>query len=259
MKKLKLIDQIANKLVYAFKHNNIISPIPLKFVKNINKAQELRVLCESKVKWPVIGFKAGGTAIPVLKKLGEKEPFYASIYKKNLLKTGKRVKINKYTLGIELEVCYLIKKNFFQSNNLITMKNISKYISHMSPCIEVVGYRQKKKGVTSFGDLSSDFGANVKFLIGQKKKYKKVNIGNLKTVISNKKINQTVSGNTGAVYISPLNSLRFVLNKLKKDKVNLNKDFYVFTGSTVGVVPILGKGLYAGKIDKLGSAKAIIH
>jgi 2-keto-4-pentenoate hydratase len=50
----------------------------------------------------------------------------------------------------------------------------------MAPCIEVVGYRQKKKGVTSFGDLCSDFGANVKFLIGQKKKYKKINIGNLK-------------------------------------------------------------------------------
>ena len=59
-----------------------------------------------------------------------------------------------------------------------------------------------------------------------------MNIGNLKTIISNKKIKQTVSGNTGAVYISPLNSLRFVLNKLKKDKVDLNKDFYVFTGST---------------------------
>ena len=43
------------------------------------------------------------------------------------------------------------------------------------------------------------------------------------------------------------------------DQVNLNKDFYVFTGSTVGVVPILGKGLYLGKIDKLGSAKAIIY
>ena len=25
------------------------------------------------------------------------------------------------------------------------MKNISKYISHMAPCIEVVGYRQRKK------------------------------------------------------------------------------------------------------------------
>jgi 2-keto-4-pentenoate hydratase len=33
----------------------------------------------------------------------------------------------------------------------------------MAACIEVIGYRQKKKGITSFGDLCSDFGANVKF------------------------------------------------------------------------------------------------
>jgi 2-keto-4-pentenoate hydratase len=54
-----------------------------------------------------------------MKKLKEKEPFYASIYKRNFLKSGKKVKINKSTLGIELEVCYLIKKNFFikRSNN----------------------------------------------------------------------------------------------------------------------------------------------
>jgi len=48
-------------------------------------------------------------------------------------------------------------------------------------------------------------------------------------------------------------------NKLKKTEVNLNKNFYVFTGSTIGVVPILGKGLYIGKVDKLGSVKAIIN
>ena len=129
----------------------------------------------------------------------------------------------------------------------------------MAPCIEVVGYRQKKKGIKSFGDLSSDFGANVKFLIGKKKKYKKINIGNLKTNISNKKIKQSVTGNTNTVYINPLNSLRFILKKVKKDKVNLNKNFYIFTGSTVGVVPILSKGLYSGKVDKLGSVKAIIY
>ena len=139
------------------------------------------------------------------------------------------------------------------------MKNITKHISHMAACIEVIGYRQKKKGITSFGDLCSDFGANVKFLIGQKKKYKRINIGSLKTNIANKKIGQSVSGNTNTVYINPLNSLRFVLNELKKDKVNLDKDFYVFTGSTVGVVPILGKGLYTGKVAQLGSAKAIIY
>ena len=128
----------------------------------------------------------------------------------------------------------------------------------MAPCIEVVGYRQKRKGITSFGDLCSDFGGNIKFLIGQKKKFKKINIGNLRTNIANKKAKQNVSGNTNAVYINPINSLRFVLDKVKKDKTKLNKDFYVFTGSTVGVVPIIKKGLFLGKIEKLGTVKASI-
>ena len=69
---------------------------------------------------------------------------------------------------------------------------------------------------------------------------------------------RVIKSNEELVYVNPLNSLRFILKKVKKDKVNLNKNFYVFTGSTVGVVPILGKGLYAGKIDKLGTVKANI-
>ena len=257
--KKTLIEKTADKLVNAFVNNKIIAPLPTKFTRKLSEAEKLRKLCESKIKDPIIGFKAAGTGIPVMKKLKEKKPFYASIFEKNFIKSGKKVKINKSTLGVELEVCYLIKKNFFSSKGSITMKNVTKHISHMAPCIEVIGYRQKKKGITSFGDLCSDFGANVKFLIGQKKKYKKINIGNLKTIISNKIIEQTVTGNTNTVYINPLNSLRFVLNKIKKDKINLNKDFYVFTGSTVGVVPILGKGLYTGKVDKLGYVKTIIH
>tara|TARA_B100001142_G_scaffold19698_1_gene18324 strand:+ start:536 stop:1309 length:774 start_codon:yes stop_codon:yes gene_type:complete len=254
-----LIEKTADKLVAAFLKNKLIAPIPYKFTKKLGEAQKLRILCESKIKHPVIGFKAAGTGIPLIKKFKEKEPFYATVYKKNFLKSGKSVKVNKATLGIELEVCYKIKRSFFSSKGLITMKNLSKYISQMAPCIEIVGYRQRKKGITSFGDLCSDFGANVKFLVGSAKKYKKINIANLKTNISNRNINQSVNGNTNTVYISPLNSLKFVLNKVKKDKINLNKDFWVFTGSSVGVVPIKGKGLYTGKVDKLGSVKAIIR
>tara|TARA_B100000686_G_scaffold230273_1_gene237638 strand:- start:130 stop:906 length:777 start_codon:yes stop_codon:yes gene_type:complete len=254
----KNINLTAKKLVQAFLKNKIISPISTQYTKKITNAQKLRILCESKIKKPIIGFKAAGTGIPVLKKLKAKEPFYATVYKHNFLKNKKSIKINKYTLGIELEVCYLIKKDFFNLKKSITKKNIKKYISHMAPCIEVVGYRQRKKGIKYLGDLCSDFGANVKFVIGPKKKYKNIRINNLKTNISNKKINQSVFGNTNTVYINPINSLKFVLTKLKKDKIRLNKNFYIFTGSTVGVVPILGKGFYTGKIEKLGSVKAKI-
>jgi len=256
--KNKKINLIANKLVKAFLKNKIISPIPKEYTKNISKAEILKKLCESKVKKPIIGFKAGGTSIAVLKKLKEKEPFYASVYRHNFLKNNKSIKINKYTLGIELEVCYLIKKNFFNFKKSLTNKNIKRYITHMAPCIEVVGYRQRKKGIRFLGDLCSDFGANIKFVIGPKKKFKNINFTNLKTKISNKKINQLVNGNTNTVYINPVNSLRFVLNKIRKDKIKLRNNFYVFTGSTVGVVPILKKGIYLGQIEKLGSVKTKI-
>ena len=49
-----------------------------------------------------------------------------------------------------------------------------------------------------------------------------------------------------------------LINKLKKDEININKNFYVFTGSTVGVVPILKKGLFEGQIKSLGRVKATI-
>ena len=255
----KNLNKYADRIVNAFLKNKVISPLPSKYTKKISEAQKFRKLCESKINKPISGFKAAGTGIPVLKKLKEKEPFYATVYKHNVLKNKKSLKINKFTLGIELEVCYLIKKNFFNFELKATKKNIKKFITHVAPCIEVVGYRQKKKGIKSLGDLCSDFGANVKFILGQKKKFKNQNVKNLKTSIINRKVNQVVNGNTNTVYIDPMNSLRFVLRKLQIDKIKLNKDFYVFTGSSVGVVPILGKGIYKGVINKLGSVSTKIN
>ena len=42
----------------------------------------------------------------------------------------------------------------------------------MAPCIEGC-YRQRKLGIKSLGDLCSDFGANLKFIVGQKKNLRK--------------------------------------------------------------------------------------
>ena len=255
----KNLNKYADRIVNAFLKNKIISPLPRKFTKKISEAQKFRKLCESKINKPISGFKAAGTGFPVLKKLKEKEPFYATVYKHNVLKNNRGVKINKFTMGIELEVCYLIKKSFFNFKLPATKKNIKRFITHVAPCIEVVGYRQKKKGIKSLGDLCSDFGANIKFILGPKKKFKNQNIKSLKTKIINKKFNQVVNGNTNTVYIDPMNSLRFVLRKLQLDKIKFNKDFYVFTGSSVGIVPILGKGIYKGMIDKLGSVSTKIN
>ena len=252
------IKSVSNRLVNAYKKNKLINPIPEKFCKNIKLAHKLRLLCESKINDKKIGFKAGGTILAMLKKLKEKEPFHSTVFGKNLIKSGGKVKINKYALGMEVEVYFIIKKAFFSHKAKINSKNLTKLITHMGPCIEVVGFRQKKKGIKYLGDLCSDFGVNIKFIVGKKKKFKKIKFNNLKTNLKNKK-SLNVNGNTNTVYTNPLNSLKFVLNKIRKEKINLDKDFYVFTGSTVGVVPIKAKGEYTGKVDKIGSVKTFIN
>ena len=120
-------NKYANKITNAFLKNKIISPLPTRYTKKLSNAQNFRKLCESKINKPIIGFKAAGTGIPVLKKLKEKEPFYATVYKHNVLNNKKSVRINKFTMGIELEVCYLIKKSFFNLNQKVTKNNIIKF------------------------------------------------------------------------------------------------------------------------------------
>ena len=62
-----LKNKISDRLVNAFLKNKIISPLPQKITNKLTNADEFRKLCESKIKEPVIGFKAGGTGIPVMK------------------------------------------------------------------------------------------------------------------------------------------------------------------------------------------------
>ena len=62
-----------------------------------------------------------------------------------------------------------------------------------------------------------------------------------------------------ALFLASLSlSAQSQLKKLQKDKIKHKNNFYVFTGSCVGVVPILGKGVYKGIIDKLGSVSTKI-
>ena len=49
---------------------------------------------------------------------------------------------------------------------------MKKFITNIGHFIEVVGYRQRKKGIKSLGDLCSDFGANIKFVLGSMKNLK---------------------------------------------------------------------------------------
>ena len=139
------INRIAGRLVKAFNTNTVINPIPVKYCKNINLANKLRKLCEDQIKDETIGIKAGGTGIQALKKLKEKEPFTAKVFKKRLVKSGQKVKIHQHTKGIEVEVYYFIKKSFFDYKGKVTKSHVTNFIKFMGPWFEIVGFRQRNK------------------------------------------------------------------------------------------------------------------
>ena len=58
-----LIEKTSNKLVKAFLKNKTIAPLPSKFTKKLTEANKFRMLCESKIKKPIIGYKAGGAIL----------------------------------------------------------------------------------------------------------------------------------------------------------------------------------------------------
>ena len=41
----------------------------------------------------------------------------------------------------------------------------------MGPCFEIVGFRQRNKQFNYLGDICSDFGFNIKFIVGKKIKF----------------------------------------------------------------------------------------
>jgi hypothetical protein len=85
------LNYFSNKIVNAFLSNKFISSLPSQYTKKLSDAEKFRKICEKKIKKPIASFKAAGTGIPVLKKLKEKEPFYATVYKHNNLKNNKSV------------------------------------------------------------------------------------------------------------------------------------------------------------------------
>ena len=67
-------------------------PFHSKFTKKLSEAEKLRKLCESKIKDPIIGFKAAGTGIPVMKKLKRKRSLSMHLFLKKFYKKWKKSK-----------------------------------------------------------------------------------------------------------------------------------------------------------------------
>ena len=249
----KNIKIISEKLSNARFRKKFINKIPLSLIKNAKTAAEICRNAEMELLWNPIGFKAGATNKAVWKKLKTSSPFFSYLYEETTYKNNTKAPFQRNLLGAELEVAFKIKNELFNFKKKITKSNIKKFIIGMAPAIEIVGFRQKLKAIDCLGRMISDFGLNVSFIPGKLKKFNLKKITNLSTVLINKKDKKKYPGNTKNVMGHPINSLIWLLNEIKKNKMILSFDFWVTTGSTTPIVPIKRKDSFYGNIPGVGS------
>jgi 2-keto-4-pentenoate hydratase len=101
--------------------------------------------------------------------------------------------------------------------------------------------------------MISDFGLNVAFTAGKLRKYSLRKITSVSTNLTNQKTKKNYSGNTKLVLGNPINSLIWLLNEIKNNKMFLSFDFWVTTGSTTPIVPIKKGDHFTGGINGLGN------
>ena len=251
-KKSTSIGVFSRKLANARKKNTLIKPIPVDICKNLSLVKKIRVLAEKRLDWHPIGFKIGATNKKISKILNAKEPFYSYLYKERTFKNNSKLKLEKNTLGIELEIAYKLSKKIFKKK-INNKKEIIKFVYGISPALELVGFRQNLKKLRFVGQAAIDFGLNSSFV--KSKVYKINDILNFKskTQLINLKNKKVYLGHTNKVMGNPINSLFWLIKELQETKVTFNKDFWVTTGTTTSIIPVKKGDIFKGEVKSVGN------
>ncbi|CAN1597929.1 COG3971 2-keto-4-pentenoate hydratase [Candidatus Pelagibacterales bacterium] len=247
------LQNISKKLAHARYNRKFLPKISKSLISNPNIAAQICRHAEMELLWNPIGFKAGATNKSMWKKLKAKKPFFSYLYEESTYKNKGKMPFQSNLIGAELEVAFKIKNEVFNFNKKITKSNVSKFIIGIAPAIEVVGFRQKLKAIDCLGRMISDFGLNVAFVTGKLTKYSLKKITSIPTVLTNKTAKKDYPGNTKIVLGNPINSLIWLLNEIKNNKMFLSFDFWVTTGSTTPIVPIKKGDHFTGGIKGLGN------
>ena len=136
-----------------------------------------------------------------------------------------------------------------------SLKTIYKSIDLVLPSIEIVDSRFQDWTKVGINNIIADNAANAYWIHGNENN--NLNLFNFNDhpvlVYINDKITHT--GNSNKVLNNPINSLRWLINKLAAKGKNLNKNDYISTGTCTPAIPINKGDNICADFGKLGKIK----
>ena len=229
--------------------------------KNNNEAYAIQNILVNKYlienqKNIVIGKKIGCTNEEAQKQINVSEPFYGNIFLHYSSNSNCTLNSNLFVKPfMEPEFSFKIKKKLDLSKAPYSLETIYKCIDLVLPSIEIVDSRFQDWTKVGINNIIADNAANAYWIHGNETN--NLNLFNFNDhpvlVYINDKI--TYTGNSNKVLNNPINSLRWLINKLASKGKNLNKNDYISTGTCTPAIPIKKGDNICADFGKLGKIK----
>ena len=225
--------------------------------KNIKEAylvqDSLTNLYVNQFNAKIIGKKIGCTNKKAQQQIKVNKPFYGNIY--SSFSSNSKCNLDRKQFikpHIEPEFSFQLNSKIDSIKGPITLNQTYDLIEKVIPSIEIVDSRFNDWTSIGINNLIADNGANA-YWIKSKKDYNLNNV-NFNNHIVKVFINENLIevGNSNNVLNNPLNSLRWLLNTLSKQRKYLQKGTYVSTGTCTSAIPVSKKDIVIADFDSLG-------
>ena len=187
----------------------------------------------------LIGKKIGCTNKAAQIQINVKESFFGNMFSNNISKSNSIIDSNFFfNPFIEPEFSFVIKKELHFSGAPYNSDEIYNSISAVLPSIELVDSRYEDWTSVGVNNLIADNAVHAHWIYGNEKN--NLNFFNFNDHSVDLFINEKLieKGNSNNVMGNPINSLKWLINKLALKGETLPKNYFVSTGTCTPAIPI---------------------
>ena len=206
-----------------------------------------------KTKSKIIGKKIGCTNKAAQLQININKPFYGNIFSNFSSQTNCLLDINKFINPyLEPEFSFKLKNEIDLIQAPFSLHQIYGFIESVIPSIEIVDSRFKDWTTIGINNLIADNGANAYWIRGNE--YKNLDNINFTDHTVKVYINEYLieTGNSKNVLNNPVNSIKWLVNTLAKQKKYIPKAAYISTGTCTRAIPLNKKDIVMVDFDCLG-------
>jgi 2-keto-4-pentenoate hydratase len=250
----KTAERAASLLVEARNSGRAIAGFPDDIrPKSVEEGYQVQAAFRKLWKDKIAGWKIGATARPVMAKFGIAEPFMGPCYAATVHASPARLPAKRFNhLVIETEFAYRLGRPLPARPSGYSRTEIMAAVDAIVPAFELINCRLEKLPLDNAPLAIADCGLNGALVLGRA-------IADWQALdVPNHAVRLLVDGavkgeGTGASALGdPRNVLDWVVNKLSRDGVDLEKGQVLSTGTCTGVVPLQAGQTAVGDFGTLG-------